>query len=174
MSLRHATHTTPRFAPTPLSLSLHLAFAALAAAAIMGPARANPLGGNVVAGQATIVQPSSALTQIDQSSNRAVIDWRSFSIGTGEAVRFNQPSASAATLNRVVGNEPSSILGSLSANGRVYLVNQNGVFIGPEAQVDAAALVLSTANISNSDFMADRLNFNQPGKPGARIINEGR
>lgn len=174
MKLRYAFSPPPRFAPSRLCRGMHLAFAALAAAAIVGPAGANPVGGVVVGGHASILQPSPSLTQINQSSQRAVIDWRSFSIGVGEAVRFNQPSTGSATLNRVVGNDPSSILGSLSANGHVYLVNQNGVFIGRDAHVDAAALVLSTANVSNSDFMAGRLNFNQPGKPGARIVNEGR
>lgn len=165
---------SPRFAPTLLARSLQAAFAVIAATAVVGAARANPQGGVVVGGQATISQPSPALTTIQQSSQRAVIDWRSFSIGGSEAVRFNQPGPTAATLNRVIGNEPSNLLGSLSANGRVYLVNQNGVFIGPNAQLDAAALVLSTANISNSDFMAGKLKFDQPGRAGAKIINEGR
>lgn len=181
MNQQHASDRTRapvaaplRFAPTLLTRSLQAAFVVIAATAVVGTARANPQGGVVVGGQATISQPSPALTTIQQSSQRAVIDWRSFSIGSGEAVRFNQPGPTAAVLNRVTGNDPSSLLGSLSANGRVYLVNQNGVFIGPNAQLDAAALVLSTANISNSDFMAGKLNFDQPGKPGAKIVNEGR
>jgi filamentous hemagglutinin family protein len=125
-------------------------------------------------GQAQIAEPSNGQMHITQGTDRAIINWRSFGIGTGESVRFMQPSTSSATLNRVVGNDPSTILGTLSANGHVYLVNQNGVFIGRDAQIDVAGLVLSTANIGNANFMAGRLNFDQPGKPGASIVNEGR
>jgi filamentous hemagglutinin family protein len=171
------THPIAPSRLTVLQQSLRGVYFALAATALTatlaGRAEANPLGGTVAAGQATIAQPAAGQMQIRQTSDRAVIDWRSFSIGAGEAVRFQQPSASSSMLNRVTGNDPSTILGSLSANGRVYLVNQNGVFVGRDARVDAAGLVLSTANISNASFMAGRMNFDQAGKPGARIVNEG-
>jgi filamentous hemagglutinin family protein len=153
---------------------LALAGCALAFGVAWQPADANPQGGVVVAGSATIAQPSTALLQVQQFSQNAVINWQGFSIGGGEAVRFLQPSSTASVLNRVVGSDPSRILGSLSANGRVYLVNQNGVFVGPDAQIDAAALVMSTADIRTDDFMSGRLDFSQPGKPGAKIVNEGR
>ena len=160
--------------PRPLQRALALAWCALALGSAWQPVQANPQGGVVVGGSATIAQPSPALTQVQQFSQNAVINWQSFSIGSGEAVRFTQPSPTASVLNRVVGNDPSRILGSLSANGRVYLVNQNGVFVGPDAQIDAAALVMSTADIRTDDFMAGRLDFTQAGRPGAKIVNEGR
>lgn len=165
--------SAPRSALRPLARGIALAMSILAGMAA-APVRANPQGGVVVGGSASILQPSPALTSIRQYTPNAIINWQSFSIGMGEAVRFNQPSPASAVLNRVVGNDPSSIFGSLSANGRVYLVNQNGVFVGPNAQIDTAALVLSTADIGNDDFMAGRMNFDRPGRPGARIVNEGR
>ena len=134
---------------------------------------AGPTGGKVVAGRASI-ESSSALTRVRQLSDRAAIDWRSFSIATGETVRFEQPKVSSAILNRVTGDQVSLILGRLDANGRVYLVNPSGIVFGPSAQVNVAALVAATANISNDDFMAGRMLFEQPGKPGAAIVNAGR
>ena len=71
----------------------------------------------------------------------------SFSIGAGELARFVQPSAASAILNRVTGGDPSSILGQLQSNGRVFLVNPSGIVFGPGAVIDAAGLVASTLNI---------------------------
>ena len=158
------------FRLSPVSRSVSAAIAGLA---LCGIGHANPVGGTVVGGQATIAEPAAGQMRVTQSSSRAIVDWRSFSIGAGEAVRFVQPSSSSAILNRVTGNDPSSILGTMSANGHVFLVNQNGVYIGRDAKVDVGGLVLSTANITNGNFMAGRLNFDQPGKPGARIVNDG-
>ena len=81
---------------------------------------------------------------------------------------------SSVTLNRVVGQDPSQILGRLTANGQVFLVNPNGIYFGKNAQIDVAGLVASTHNIRNEDFMAGKYLFNIPGKPGASIINEGQ
>lgn len=133
---------------------------------------ANPEGGVVVAGSATISSSNKKL-DVYQHSNKAVIDWRSFSIGIDEHTQFHQPSSSAMVLNRVVGDLPSHILGKLTANGNVFLVNPNGVFFGNNAQVDVNGLVASTSNISNADFMAGKLNFTQPSLPNATIINNG-
>ena len=85
-----------------------------------------PTQGNVVAGQATISQPTGSTMTINQGSQRAVIDWNSFSIGQGNTVQFNQPNAQAQALNRVTGGLPSNIHGSLLANGQVLIQNANG------------------------------------------------
>ena len=148
----------------------------LVAAALLATtslARANPQGGTVRAGSATIaVAPGR--TDINQTSDRAIIDWRGFSIGAGELTRFNQPSSTAATLNRVTGGDPSQILGQLSANGRILLINPNGVLFGAGSRVDIAGLIATTANLSNDDFMARRLNFALPsGQPTASVVNRG-
>lgn len=134
---------------------------------------ANPQGGQVVAGSAAIRQETPNKIGITQTTDKAIIDWRSFSIGAKEQVQFYQPSASSVTLNRVVGQDPSQILGRLTANGQVFLVNPNGIYFGKNAQIDVAGLVASTHNIRNEDFLAGKYNFNIPGKPGAAVINEG-
>jgi len=90
-------------------------------------AQALPTNGNVVAGQATISQPNGTTMNIDQGTQRAVIDWNTFNIGQGNTVQFNQPNAQAQALNRVTGGVPSNIQGSLLANGQVLIQNANGV-----------------------------------------------
>jgi filamentous hemagglutinin family protein len=147
--------------------------AALLAAGLCSPVlHAAPSGSVVRAGEARVEQHGT-LTRIDQTSARAIIDWRGFDVGAAEQVRFNQPSPQAATLNRVTGEQQSRIDGHISANGQVFLVNQHGVIFGNGAKIDVGSLFVSTANIGNPDFMAGRLNFNQRGQPGAQIRNEG-
>ncbi|KQY85962.1 filamentous hemagglutinin N-terminal domain-containing protein [Pelomonas sp. Root1444] len=151
-----------------------VAVALIPAGLLLAPqAHAAPQGGQVKAGQASIAH-SGALTTVQQGSARAVIDWRSFNVGATETVRFDQPNSSAWVLNRVVGNDASSILGRITANGQVMLINPNGIVFGRGAQVDVAGLVASTANLSNADFMAGKLRFTEPGKPGAKVENLGR
>ena len=132
-----------------------------------------PAGGTVRAGDARISGEGTASTHIDQFSDRAIIDWRSFGIGAGDHVVFLQPSAQAATLNRVTGDQVSVILGRLDANGHVLLINPNGVVFGGGSQVNVGGLIASTSNLSNENFMAGRLVFDQPGRAGAGILNAG-
>ena len=133
-------------------------------------ARALPTAGQVVAGSAQITQ-SGLQTQVNQSSQRAVVNWDSFNVGKDATVTFNQPNSSAVTLNRVTGSSPSVIDGAIRANGQVVLVNPNGITFGRGAQVDAAGVVASTMNISNKDFMDGKSTYKGDGT--GKIINEG-
>ena len=153
----------------------HLRQKALASAIAALPLvnHAAPQDGVVVAGSAVIRQETPTKIGITQTTDRAIIDWRSYSIGVNEHVQYYQPSAASATLNRVTGQDPSQILGRLTANGQVFLVNPNGIYFGRNAQIDVAGLVASTHNIRNADFMAGNYTFDIPGKPGASVINEG-
>src|SRR5580692_4169883 len=80
---------------------------------------ANPQGGSVAAGSATIGSTAPNALTINQFSNRLIINWQDFSIAAGETTTFIQPSATAAVLNRVVTSNPSLLYGTLQANGRV-------------------------------------------------------
>ena len=97
---------------------------------------ANPIGGQVTAGSASFEGGASALT-IRQSSDRGIIHWEDFSIGKSESVKFLQPGASSAILNRVTGGKRSDLLGALQANGHVYLINPSGILIGAGAVINA-------------------------------------
>ena len=86
---------------------------------------------------------------------------------------FHQPSTSSVTLNRVVGPNPSQIAGRIDANGQVVLVNQSGVMFYKGSQVNTAGLMVSAAGISNQNFMAGKMVFDQPAEPNAQIVNQG-
>jgi filamentous hemagglutinin family protein len=158
----------------PRLCNLVLTVAALLALGV-ARAAAGPDGANVVGGAATIQGQGGPSVTINQSTPSAIINWRTFNIGTGENVRFNQPSSSSVALNRVTGGlGPSEILGTLTANGRVFIINRDGVLFGPGAVVNTAGFLATTSDIKNSDFMAGRYNFNIPGRPDASIVNQGR
>jgi filamentous hemagglutinin family protein len=130
-----------------------------------------PSGGQVAAGTAAISSAGNALT-VTQTSAKAVINWQDFSVGAGKAVRFDQPDASSVTLNRVVGTSASLIDGALSANGRVFLVNPNGVLFGAGAQVEVGGLVASTLALRDADFLAGNYVFDGAG--AGIVANHGR
>lgn len=137
-------------------------------------ASANPTGGTYDSTQITITTPAAGHTVIQQTSDRAIINWQNFNIATGEHTQFIQPSASSVTLNRVTGNTASQIQGRLSANGNIILVNTNGITFGSGARVDVNGLTATTADISNTDFNNSDYRFTTPGKTTATISNMGQ
>jgi filamentous hemagglutinin family protein len=133
-------------------------------------ARTLPNGGHYVAGAGGIVT-SGATTTITQSSKRGIIDWKSFSIGKGDAVQFDN--GAGATLNKVTGGNLSTIAGQLKATGSVYLINQSGVVIGPGGKVvTGRTFVASTRDTGNGQFMAGGAeSFN--GSSNGTVVNDG-
>lgn len=91
---------------------------------------------------------SGATLNVDQASDSAVLNWAQFNISSDGVVNFRQPSASAVAVNRIHANDPSRIFGTLNANGRVYLLNRNGVLFGDGASVNVAGLLASTLDIT--------------------------
>ncbi|MDP2811447.1 MAG: filamentous hemagglutinin N-terminal domain-containing protein, partial [Rhodocyclaceae bacterium] len=136
-----------------------------------------PAGGAVVGGaaSATIGYPAANRMVVNQVIDRSIINWQSFSIGSGNYVQFIQPSSSSVVLNRVVGGSPSDILGSMSANGQVFLVNPNGVFFGAGASIDVAGLVATTLAIRDQDFLAGNHVFSRDAASPAlaKVTNAG-
>jgi filamentous hemagglutinin family protein len=154
----------------PLALAIAAAFTPLMAHA-QTTANTLPAGGQVTAGSA-MISTSGSNMQIDQSTDKAILNWQSFSIGSGASVNFSQPNASSVALNRVVGNNPSEIFGRLSANGQVFLVNNSGVLFAPTASVDVGSLFATTLSINDQDFLAGRYQFYNPGNSGS-VVNQG-
>ena len=133
-----------------------------------------PQGGVVSRGSANIVtNTGQAQLTVNQSSNRAVIDWASFNVGSQAKVQFNQPSSSAVTLNNILGNNASQIYGQISANGQVFLSNPNGVYFSPTAQVNVGGLVATTGKANADEFMAGKASFNRGGSTGS-VVNQGQ
>ncbi|QFS36703.1 two-partner secretion domain-containing protein [Burkholderia cepacia] len=148
-----------------------LAVACVAGGA-MTAAHALPVGENVVSGTADILRyDNGRQMSINQHSDKLLTEWSSFNVDAGQRVTFNQPSASSIALNRVVGQQGSAIHGSIDANGRVFLVNPNGVVFGRGAQVNVGGLVASTLDIKNADFAAGNYRFS--GRSIGNIQNHG-
>lgn len=149
--------------------------ATVAVLPMLGPAAAQtvlPRGGSVVSGQARIGTPEGGTLTVTQSSQRAVIDWNSFSVGANGTVDFIQPNASSAILNRVTGATSSTIAGEIRGNGEVFLVNPNGIAITSSGAVRVGGgFVASTLDISNGNFNAGNLTF--AGSGAAAVNNAG-
>ncbi|MBQ0942022.1 autotransporter-associated beta strand repeat-containing protein [Ideonella sp. 4Y16] len=146
--------TTPRLRPTAWAAAWLLAGA-------LQPAQAAPLptGARVVAGQVQVGTAQAGTLTLQQTSDRAIVNWLQFDIGADQQLRIVQPGAGAALLNRVTGDTPSTLAGRLQADGQVFLVNPNGISVGPGGRLQATGLVLSTLDISDTDFLANRLVF---------------
>jgi filamentous hemagglutinin family protein len=146
--------------------------ALLATTALVSAQSVLPTGGQVVAGSATISASGPAMI-VKQGSQRAIVNWQSFSVGQPNGVHFAQPSASSAILNRVTGSAPSTIAGHVSGNGQVFLVNPNGIAITPSGTVKVGGgFVASTLDIGDQDFLAGRLTFSGGSAPAA-VSNDG-
>ncbi|MFC6640067.1 filamentous hemagglutinin N-terminal domain-containing protein [Sulfitobacter sediminilitoris] len=131
-----------------------------------------PTGGTVVHGSAQIGTPSANTMTITQGSDRAVVNWDGFAIGQGARVDIRQPNADATILNRVTGDTTSQIHGQLNANGRVFVVNPNGIFIGPTGNVNTGSFVASTLNMRTEDFVTGKTVFEGNGA-SATVENAG-
>ena len=145
----------------------------LVVSAVLGSAviaSASPSGGTITSGTANISQ-NGTVTNINQSTNKATINWQNFSVGSNETVNFNQPSASSITLNRVVGTTSSLINGVINANGQVFLVNPNGVVFSKTATVNVGGLVATTQNITDENFEAGNYLFE--GNSQNSVLNMG-
>ncbi|OON61934.1 hypothetical protein B0920_00045 [Massilia sp. KIM] len=148
-------------------------FTALAAAAslcIGAAAQGAPAQPQVVAGQASFAQHGNVFSITNTPG--AIINWQSFSVNPGEITRFIQQSSDSAVLNRILGQDPSRILGALQSNGKVFLINPNGILFGRDARVDVNGLVASTLQMSDADFLAGRRRFSAGAVAGG-VRNEG-
>ena len=176
VATRPPTRTRTReqlLASTAIRLALQASVLAGLTYAATVPASANPTGGTVVGGAATINQSNPNNTVITQTTDRAAINWQSFSIGTGQTTQFIQPSTSSTALNRVLGNDPSLIAGHLTANGNIVLINPNGVVFSAGSQVNVNSIVATPADIKDADFMAGKMNFSTPAPAGSSVSNAG-
>jgi filamentous hemagglutinin family protein len=161
-----------RLVRAPKAGRLSPAVAGILAAFAAGQAQALPAGENITSGAASVERTSNSLT-VNQATPRAVIDWQGFSVGASEAVRFNQPGANAIALNRVLGQDPSHILGALSANGQVFILNPNGVLFGGSAQVSVGGILASTLGMANEDFLAGRYVLVKSASGAGTVLNQG-
>ena len=133
---------------------------------------ANPVLNNVASGNVSITQTGTT-TVVNQSSQKAIINWNSFNIGKNESTHFNQVSGGVA-LNRINPNQGASqIYGQLSATGQIILVNPAGIFFGPGSYVNVGGMIATTQNIRDSDFLANYYHFENNAQFAGAVINQG-
>ncbi|RME34878.1 MAG: filamentous hemagglutinin N-terminal domain-containing protein, partial [Gammaproteobacteria bacterium] len=138
-----------------------------------GTAGAGPEGGVVVAGQGQISRPDAGTTVIDQRSHNLAIDWQRFNVAPQELVRFNQPGSTASALNRIFDQNPSQILGRIQANGRVLLMNPNGIVFGAGARVQVGSLVAGALQADVAEFMAGHMRLEGLEGTDGIVVNQG-
>ena len=136
------------------SLVRRKALVVAVASCFAGYAQANPTGPAVMSGAATFALSGKTLSVTNTPGT--IINWQGFSVKADEVTRFIQQNAQSAVLNRVITQEQSAILGQLLSNGRVYLVNPNGITIGASARIDTSGFVASSLNLSDKDALAGK------------------
>lgn len=101
---------------------------------------------------------------VNQNADKAVIDWESFDIASGSTVYFSQNKDWSA-LNRIWNADPTRIFGALKADGKIYLINRNGILFGRDARVNVGSITASSLHITKENFEHSLLKFsNQQGK----------
>jgi len=134
--------------------------------------QANPVNATVTQGTAVLTSQGPNLTV--QTSGNAVINWSSFNIAAGERTTFVEPSSTSVVWNNINGSSPSSILGHLDANGYVVLQNPAGFYVGGQAAIRAAGVIMTTAPAVTPDVSGGSMwQFNAP-PPSASIVNYGQ
>ena len=154
--------------------SLKLRALVLAVASCFVPhALANPTGPTVVNGTVNFVTNGNTLNITNTPGS--IINWQQFNIQQNELTRFLQQNSQSTVLNRITGQDPSQIFGQLQSNGKVLLLNPNGVVFGPNASVDVFGLVASSLNLTDADFLANRYYFDSGSRTtgAGSVLNQG-
>ena len=138
---------------------------------VFGAAAAEPQGGRIVGGEGSIRTGKD--TVVEQGSRDLVVDWDRFDVGANESVHFAQKSAAYSVLNRIYDHKPSEVLGRLTARGKVWLLNPNGVFFGRGARVSVGSLVAAGLWMEKEDFLAGRYVLSRRGEAAGAVRNRG-
>ncbi|WP_446731332.1 two-partner secretion domain-containing protein [Pseudomonas sp. S11P7] len=98
--------------------------------------------------------------KIEQTADKAILNWETFNVGRNTTVEFDQQ-ANWAVLNRV--NDPnaraSQIQGQIKGDGTVMLINRNGIVFSGSSQVNVRNLVAAAASITDTQFRERGLYF---------------
>lgn len=102
---------------------------------------------------------------ITQHQQQAVLNWRTFNVGKNTTVNFDQSAGGAQAGEWIAFNKvndpsgsPTQILGSITAQGQVYIINQNGIIFGGTSQVNVHTLVASSLPINDNLLASGLLN----------------
>lgn len=145
----------------PIALSITIFFAA----------SAHAVGTGQIAIGSGAINKNQGGTVVNQNTDKMIINWDNMNVGQKESLQFIQPNKNASVLNKVSSLDPTIIQGSLNANGKVFIVNPNGILISNGAKVNVGSLIASSLDIKESDFMNDNIYF--AGKGTGKVSNEG-
>lgn len=170
-----------RPATQPVSLKARHCRLALAVATCFtaGVLTAHAAGGSLPTGAtydptkvASITTSGNVMT-IKTLANRTVFGWDNHDIGAGYGVNYIQPTASSWVLSKVNSPDPTTIYGSLTSNGGVWLINKSGILVGNGARIDVAGFIGSTLNVSDANFLAGKLKFDATPGAGGVTVEQG-
>jgi filamentous hemagglutinin family protein len=132
-----------------------------------------PVINNIESGQAVLSTNANNM-HIEQTTNKAIINWESFNVSSDSSVHFQQPNSTSTTLNRINGMYGQSVIaGNLTSNGQIILSNTSGILFTPTATIDVNGLIATTANLNTQDFLNNQLKFNTNSNNNAIIHNQG-
>ena len=144
--------TNPSAVPNGLVIGGLVPDSGLASAGVANPVttwtHANTPTQSVSSGQTTVT--------VQQTAQQALLNWQTFNIGANTTLSFDQSAGGAnvaqwVAINKVAANiAPSQILGNMTAQGQVYVINQNGIIFGGDSQVNVGALVASSLPINDN------------------------
>ena len=153
--------------------TIHTALIAIALCAIT-TAQAAPSLNQVVSGNAAVTQ-NAGNTTITQTTNNATIDWHSFNVAQNQTVAFNQPTTQSLAINNILDANPSQILGTITANGRIVLLNPNGFYFGATSSVSAHTFIAAATSNSNTTYnpLTNTLSIVNNANVSGNITNDG-
>ncbi len=135
----------PRFGPGPRAAAVVVT----GLLCVTGGAQDLPTGGT---SDCATFTPGGTVLQVSQMTPHCVIDWASFDIGVGFTVAFDQQ-GTWRVLNRVGGDQFSTIAGTLSADGTVYITNPAGIYFANGAVVDVGGIYAAAGSMTDEDFL---------------------
>lgn len=155
---------------------------------VLTPPAANtlPQVQNIITGVESITKPCDYFMEVHQGESKAIIEWSSFDVGADAWVNFDQKgNTNWAVLNRIFDQNPSQIFGRLTAEGKVFLINPNGMLFSKGSRINAHTIAASALEMQYEDFLADdlslRLKFAAPDEMVSEqwleetwIVNEGQ
>lgn len=131
-----------------------------------------PQNYQIITGAATVAQTENKMT-INQTTPTTQINWDSFDIGKKKEVQFTQPNANSVAYNRVIGGNASHIQGKLTATGKVYLANPNGVTITEGAEINVAGLLATTKDLEQISESGNN-KFTRKSTKEGQVLNQGK
>lgn len=131
-----------------------------------------PTDVNIVEGKANQYKRIGDNTYYVETKTDKTIATGNFDVAEGYVFQTLQPFADSVTLYRDTSGAGSDFFGTIQSNGKLFMVNPNGMVFGPNASINTNGFVASTIDISNHDFLKENYRFSSKKHDGS-IVNQG-